>query len=111
MNILRLLGRQSRTKGTCWNIQCAAGIRQLKQQEAEVAKSLLARVAKYILMTLVDFLLQVLASPKKNRGDLNHHSNQKNPNNPAHAAARNNRANQLNPNNSAYHKSRANSQR
>ena len=76
-----------------------------------MAKSLLARVAKYILMTLVDFVLQELASPKKNRGDLNHHSNQNNPNNPAHTAAQNNRANQLNPNNPAYHKPRANNQR
>lgn len=37
-----------------------------------------------------------------------HHANQKNPNNPAFKANRNNRANQLNPNNPAYHSSRGN---
>ncbi len=37
---------------------------------------------------------------------LNHHSNQSNPNNSANKAARDNRANQLNPNNSAYWSSR-----
>ena len=76
-----------------------------------MVKSLLVKVAKYIIMTLVETVLQELASSKKNRGDLSHHANQKNPNNPAHTAARNNRANQLNPNNPAYSKSRANTQR
>lgn len=37
---------------------------------------------------------------------LNHHSNQCNPNSAANKAARDNRANQLNPNNSAYWRSR-----
>ena len=33
---------------------------------------------------------------------MNHHSNQCNPNNPTYRAAQNNHANQCNPNNSAY---------
>ncbi len=76
-----------------------------------MVKPLLVKVAKFIVMTLVEYVLQELASPKRNRSDLDHHSNQKNPNNPAHAAARNNRANSLNPNNPAYSKSRADTQR
>ena len=76
-----------------------------------MAKSLLAKVAKFIFMTLVEYVLKEFASPKRDRSDLDHHANQKNPNNPAHAAARNNRADQLNPNNPAYSKSRADTQR
>lgn len=36
------------------------------------------------------------------KSQMNHHSNQKNPNNSAHRAAQNNRSNQLNPNNAKY---------
>ena len=75
-----------------------------------MVKSSLLKVAKFIIMTFVEYVLQELARPKRNRGDLDHHANQKNPNNPAHTAARNNRANQLNPNNPNYSKSRADTQ-
>ena len=40
------------------------------------------------------------------KAQLNHHANQKNPNNSAYRAAQNNRANQCNPNNVAYNKTR-----
>ncbi len=36
------------------------------------------------------------------RQQKNHHSNQKNPNNPAHKGARDNRTNQKNPNNAEH---------
>lgn len=36
------------------------------------------------------------------KSQMDHHSNQKNPNNSAHRAAQNNRSNQLNPNNAQY---------
>lgn len=39
---------------------------------------------------------------KMTQQQLNHHANQKNPNNKAYKAAQNNRANQLNPNNYRY---------
>ena len=62
-----------------------------------MVKSLLVKVAKFAIVATVGYVLQ-------------EHANQKNPNNPAHAAAQNNRANQMNPNNPAYYKSRANNQ-
>lgn len=40
------------------------------------------------------------------QSQMNHHSNQSNPNNSAHQSASNNHSNQCNPNNSAYHSSR-----
>lgn len=40
----------------------------------------------------------------------NHPANQRNPNNPAHQAAKENRDNQLNPNNSAHRSSRQGNQ-
>lgn len=36
------------------------------------------------------------------KSQMNHYSNQNNPNNPAYSAVRNNHANQLNPNNPSY---------
>jgi len=75
-----------------------------------MVKSLLVNVAKFVIVAIVGVVFQEFAGPKRNGSDLDHHANQKNPNNPAHAAARNNRANQMNPNNPAYAKSRANSQ-
>ena len=75
-----------------------------------MVKSLLVRVAKIILSALVEYVLQQHASPNRSRNDMDHHANQKNPNNPAYTASQNNRANQLNPNNPAYHRSRANNQ-
>ncbi|WP_295089208.1 hypothetical protein [Ruminococcus sp.] len=36
------------------------------------------------------------------KSQMDHHSNQKNPNNSAHRASQNNRSNQLNPNNAQY---------
>ena len=79
--------------------------------EIEMVKTMLVKVAMFIVVTLVENVLPELATSKRNRSDLDHHANQKNPNNPAHTAARNNRSNQLNPNNQAYQKSRANNQR
>lgn len=61
-------------------------------------------------MALAEVAFPKYSNPERSRSDLNHHANQKNPNNRAYTAAQNNRANQLNPNNSAYHKSRANNQ-
>lgn len=75
-----------------------------------MVKPLLVKVAKFIVMTLVEYVLQEFVSPKRNRSGLDHHANQKNPNNPAYTATRNNRANQLNPNSPAYSKSRADTQ-
>ena len=75
-----------------------------------MVKILLIRVAKIILSALVEYVLQQHASPNRSRNDMDHHANQKNPNNPAYTAAQNNRANQLNPNNPTSHKSRANKQ-
>jgi len=75
-----------------------------------MVKSLLVRGAKFAIVAIAGIVLQELTNPRRNGSDLDHHANQKNPNNPAHAAARNNRANQLNPNNSAYSKSRAKTQ-
>ena len=39
-------------------------------------------------------------------GQMNHHSNQNNPNNGAYRSNANNHSNQMNPNNSAYSSSR-----
>lgn len=75
-----------------------------------MVKSLFVRGAKFVFVAIAGIVLQELTNPRRNHSDLDHHANQKNPNNPAHAAARNNRANQLNPNNPAYSKSRANTQ-
>ena len=76
-----------------------------------MAKSILVKIARYVFAKLVGYILLEHARSKGNRNDLNHHANQKNPNNPAYTATRNNRANQLDPNNPAYSKSRANYQR
>ncbi len=75
-----------------------------------MVKSLLVKVAKFVIVAIVGYVFQELASPMRSGSDLDNHANQKNPNNPAYAAARNNRANQMNPNNPAYYKSRANNQ-
>ncbi|MXX27082.1 MAG: hypothetical protein F4Z82_16735 [Caldilineaceae bacterium SB0668_bin_21] len=75
-----------------------------------MVKSLLVKVVTFVIVAIVGYVFQELASPKRSGSDLDHHTKQKNPNNPANAAARNNRANQMNPNNPAYSKSRANNQ-
>ena len=75
-----------------------------------MVKILLVKVAKIILSALVEYVLQQHASPNRSRNDMDHPTNQNNPNSPAYTAAQNNRANQLNPNNPAYHKSRSNNQ-
>ena len=75
-----------------------------------MVKILLIRVAKIILSALVEYVLQQHASPNRSRNDMDHPTNQNNPNNPAYTAAQNNRANQLNPNNPTYHRSRSNNQ-
>ena len=75
-----------------------------------MVKILLVRVAKIILSALVEYVLQQHASPNRSRNDMDHHTNQNNPNSPASTAAQNNRANQMNPNNPTSHRSRTNNQ-
>ncbi len=73
-----------------------------------MVKTLLVRAVKFILAALVEYVLEEVTSSKRSQRDLDHHANQKNPNNRAYKAAEDNRANQLNPNNPAYNRSRAN---
>ena len=49
-----------------------------------MVKILLVKVAKIILSALVEHVLQQHASPNRSRNDMDHHANQKNPNNPAY---------------------------
>ena len=73
-----------------------------------MVKTLLVRAAKFVLVALVGYALERVTGSKRSQPDLDHHANQKNPNNRAYKATQDNRANQLNPNNPAYHMSRAN---
>ena len=56
-----------------------------------MVKILLVKVAKIILSALVEHVLQQHASPNRSRNDMDHHANQKNPNNPtSHKSRANN---------------------
>ncbi len=55
-----------------------------------MVKILLVRVAKIILSALVEYVLQRHASPNRSRNDMDHPTNQNNPNNPTYHRSRSN---------------------
>ena len=89
-----------------WKISFA--ISSLEKYQ-EFVKMCLRCTLKYIVYVFRrKNIMSKVSGNNHSQAQMNHHSNQSNPNNYAHHSASNNHSNQCNPNNSAYHSSRGN---